>query len=136
MTMRVGWGNGAGAAEVTGSADLDAVLDTIQPGGLPYCVSVVVPDDEVDFPVLLEICVGHPDRSFVYHVGADGSSAWGYEPDLEPIAPFDFDYCGQFTETWPERTQVTLATARAAAREFVTTGGCRPTCLSWHIHGF
>jgi hypothetical protein len=134
MTYQVGWGRGVGAAEVATATQLDAVLDTIHvtPGELPYCVSIVVPDGS-DFPVMLEICIGHPDRSFAYHVDADETSAWAYQPDLSPGPDFLFDYAGVATEAWPERTRLTPAAARSAAREFVTSGGRRPTGLTWDI---
>ncbi|MEV0731122.1 Imm1 family immunity protein [Polymorphospora sp. NPDC050346] len=36
---------------------------------------------------------------------------------------FTFDYAGTPTDAWPERTRVTPAGARAAAHEFLTSGG-------------
>jgi hypothetical protein len=42
---------------------------------------------------MLEICIGHVDQSFVYHVAEHGSSAWGYQPDLAPGLRF-FDHAG------------------------------------------
>jgi hypothetical protein len=132
MTYQVGWGRGVGAATVITGAELDAVLDRIEvpPGGLPYCVSVVAADGS-DFPVMLEICVGHPTRSFVYHVGADGTSAWGYQPDVPDGPEFTFDYGGVATDAWPERTRLSPEAAREAAREFIAGGGRRPTTLAW-----
>ena len=126
MSFLVGWGNGSGVAEVDTAAELDA-------DPLPHSVSIVLADDDQDFPIMLEVCLGHPHRSFLYHVNADGDSAWGYEPALDTIDPFAFDHGGQATDSWPERTRVTSTTARTAAREFVTTGGQRPTCLEWAI---
>ncbi|MEO3926067.1 Imm1 family immunity protein [Micromonosporaceae bacterium B7E4] len=134
MTIyHVGWGRGVGAAQVSTMAELDAVLDSIVVGaeGLPYSVSIVAPDGS-DFPPMLEICIGNPARSFVYHVGDDGSSAWAYEPGLPPGPDFLFDYGGVVTEAWPERTRVTPSAARAAAREFIGSGS-RPDNLSWDV---
>ncbi|WP_372493731.1 Imm1 family immunity protein [Micromonospora alfalfae] len=34
-------------------------------------------------------------------------------------------------DAWPERTRVTNATARHAARQFLTSGGQRPHALAW-----
>jgi hypothetical protein len=132
MTFYVSWGRGVGSAQVSTAADLDKVLDGIHmaPDGLPYSVSIFASDSS-DIPVTLEIVVGHPDRSFAYHVAAEGSSAWGYQPDLSPVSGFLFDHGGVATEAWPERTRVTPTAARAAAREFVTTGGDRPSSLVW-----
>jgi hypothetical protein len=68
MTIDVTWGRGEGGASVTTAAELDALLDTIpraDAAGIPYCVTLVVPGSS-DFPVMLDICVGHPERSFVY----------------------------------------------------------------------
>ncbi|MFD6665531.1 Imm1 family immunity protein [Micromonospora chalcea] len=76
---------------------------------------------------MLDICIGHPERSFVYHVAVDGSSAWVYQPDLEPGPVFTFEYAGTPTDVWPERTRVTNATAWQAARQFLTSGGQDPT---------
>ncbi|MFI6133831.1 Imm1 family immunity protein [Micromonospora sp. NPDC051141] len=70
--------------------------------------------------------VGHAERSFVYHVAVDGSSAWGYQPDLQPGPAFTFDYAGTPTDAWPERTRITNATVRQAARQVLTADGQRP----------
>ncbi|MEU8333647.1 Imm1 family immunity protein [Micromonospora arborensis] len=133
MSIDITWGRGDGAVSVTTVAELDATLSSVardHPERLPYCVTLVAPSG-ADFPVMLDICVGHPQRSFVYHVGADGSSAWGYEPDLEAGPPFTFDYAGTPTDAWPERTRVTNASAREAARQFLTSDGQRPSALAW-----
>lgn len=133
MTYRVGWGGGAGSAVVDTPGELDKVLDgiTVERDDLPYCVSISVAADDSLIPVMLQICVGHRDRSFVFHVAGDDSAAWGYEPDVEEGGDFVFDYGGVATDTWPERTRVTVSAAREAAREFVTKSGERPTNLRW-----
>ena len=133
-TYRVSWGRGDGAAAVTSTVELDAVLDTITTGptGLPYSVSVFVDNDD-DFPPMIDICIGDPEKSFVYHVGAEGSSAWGYELGVQPQNDLVFDYAGQATDAWPERTRVTPRAARQAAREFVGRDGARPTSLQWDL---
>ncbi|MEV1321466.1 Imm1 family immunity protein [Micromonospora arborensis] len=133
MSIDITWGRGDGAASVSTVAELDAALDTIShthTKQMPYCVTLVAPGGG-EFPIMLDICMGHPERSFVYHVAADGSSAWGYQPDLEPGPTFTFDYAGTPTDAWPERTRVTQATARQAARQFLTSGGQRPHALAW-----
>ncbi|WP_328418550.1 Imm1 family immunity protein [Micromonospora sp. NBC_00389] len=133
MSIDITWGRGDGAASVSTVAELDATLDTISQAHtehLPYCVTLVA-HGGADFPVMLDICVGHSERSFVYHLDANGSSAWGYQPDLEPGPPFTFDYAGTPTDAWPERTRVTNTTAREAARLFLTDGGHRPGALTW-----
>lgn len=133
MSIDITWGRGKGAASVSTVAELDAVLDTIGQGHterLPYCVTLVAPGG-ADFPVMLDICVGHPERSFVYHLAADGGSAWGHQPDLDPGPAFTFDYAGTPTDAWPERTRVTNTTAREAARQFLAGGGQRPRALAW-----
>jgi hypothetical protein len=133
MTFLVGWGRDVGSAQVTTAAELDQVLDGIEaePSNLPFSVSIVLADGS-ELPPLLELGVGHPDRSFAYHVGADGTSAWAYQPGVTPVEGFIFDYGGVATDAWPERTRVTPSAVRAAAREFVTTGGHRPTSLQWN----
>ncbi|MCZ7379795.1 Imm1 family immunity protein [Micromonospora sp. WMMC250] len=133
MSIDITWGRGDGATSVSTVADLDATLDTISHAHaeqMPYCVTLIAPGAG-EFPVMLDICVGHPERSIVYHIAADGSSGWGYQPDLEPGARFSFDYAGTPTDAWPERTRVTDATARQAARQFLTSGGQRPDALAW-----
>ncbi|MFB6393540.1 Imm1 family immunity protein [Polymorphospora lycopeni] len=133
MTIQISWGRGAGSATVDSVTGLDTVLDSITPtGGLPYCVSLIVPDGS-DFPPMLQICVGHPERSFAYHVAADGSSGWAHQPELDNGPAFTFDYAGTPTDAWPERTRVTPAGARAAAREFLASGGGRPSNLAWDV---
>ncbi|MEU7925055.1 Imm1 family immunity protein [Micromonospora sp. NPDC049107] len=133
MSIDITWGRGDGAASVSTVAELNATLDTIShipADRLPYCVTLIASGGG-EFPVMLDICVGHAERSFVYHVAADGSSAWGYQPDLEPGPAFTFDYAGTPTDAWPERTRVTNATARHAARQFLTSRGQRPPALAW-----
>ncbi|MFY1616417.1 Imm1 family immunity protein [Micromonospora sp. WMMD736] len=135
MSIDITWGRGDGAASVSTVAELDATLDTISNAHItqmPYCVTLVAPGGG-DFPVMLDICIGHPERSFVYHVAVDGSSAWGYQPDVGPGPGFTFDYAGTATDAWPERTRVTNATARQAARQFLTSGGQRPDAVAWEI---
>ncbi|MBM0276975.1 Imm1 family immunity protein [Micromonospora tarensis] len=132
MSIAITWGRGDGAASASTVAELDAALDTIShahTAQMPHCVSLIAASG-ADFPVMLDICVGHSERSFVYHVAADGSSAWGYQPDPEPGPVFTFDYAGTPTDAWPERTRATNATARQAARQLLTSGGQRPAALA------
>lgn len=135
MNYQVSWGRDTGHATVTTTTELDHILDTIQPidGDIAYNVGITATDlpHAGTVPPLLEIAIGHPERSFVYHVGADGTSAWGHEPDLEPREGVYADYGGVVTESWPERARVLPATARRAAREFVEHGARRPACLRW-----
>ncbi|WP_328372879.1 Imm1 family immunity protein [Micromonospora zamorensis] len=133
MSIDITWERGDSATSVSTVAALDATLDTIShahTAHLPYCVTLVAPGGG-DFPVMLDICIGHPERSIAYHVAADGSSAWGYQPDLKPGPTFTFDYAGTPTDAWPERTRLTNTTAREAARQFLATGGQRPRALAW-----
>jgi hypothetical protein len=53
---------------------------------------------------MLEIGIGHADRSFAYHVDADGDSAWGFQPDLQPVEGIVVNYAGTPTDVWPEHT--------------------------------
>ena len=135
MTYRVAWGGGVGGATISTAAELDAVLAAVglTSTGRPYNVSIIATDipGASTIPPMVDICIGHPQRSYVYHVGADGSSAWGFEPDLEPMAEVYVDYGGVVSESWPERVRVSPAAARCAAREFVAGNAQRPTCLSW-----
>ena len=137
MTIEATWGRDAGTATIEDVAAFDAWCDTLPSSttdALPYCVSLVIADGS-DFPPMLEFCIGHAQRSFVYHVAADGTSAWGYQPELEPGPAFVFDYAGTPTDAWPERTRVTPTAARAAAREFIATAGHRPANLAWNVLG-
>lgn len=136
MTYQITWGRGAGQATVITVAELDAVLDRIgpDPDGIAYSVGIIappIPSAESGIPPMLDICLGHPTRSFVYHVGADGDSAWGYQPEIPPTAGIYANHGGAVDEAWPERARVTPTTAREAARQFVAHDAQRPTCLYW-----
>ncbi|MEV7232065.1 Imm1 family immunity protein [Polymorphospora sp. NPDC051019] len=109
-----------------------AIAEARKTGGSGNCVSLIVPDGS-DFPPMLQICVGHPERSFAYHVAADGSSGWAHQPELDNGPAFTFDYAGTPTDAWPERSRVTPASAQAAAHEFLASGGGRPSNLAWDI---
>jgi hypothetical protein len=89
---------------VTTVADLDRVLDDIvvPAGDLPYSVGIVIPDGS-PFPVMLEVGIGHPERSFAYHVAGDGSSAWGYQDELDPVDGIVVNYAGTATDLWRAR---------------------------------
>lgn len=133
MTFRISWGGRTDGGEHTvhTADELDAALDQIAvpPGGMPYSVAIF-DLGESSYP-LLEIGVGHSERSWAFHVAQDGDAAWGYQPEVEPMPGIIFDYAGQATEAWPERARLTPEAARAAAREFVASGGKRPASLSW-----
>jgi hypothetical protein len=135
MSYQVSWGRDVGSATISTIAELDAVLDTIGPveEDIAYSVGITALDvaHTATIPPLLEIGIGHPHRSFVYHVGADGTSAWGFQPGLAATPEVYADYGGVVSEVWPERARVTPATARQAAREFLTNGVQRPACLRW-----
>jgi hypothetical protein len=137
MIYRVTWGRGMGGATVTNATELDAVLETVgtTPNGDPYNVTIFAKDvlSETSVPPMIDICVGHPDRSYIYHVGADGSCAWGYESDLEPMSGLYVNYGGVVSESWPERARVSPTMVRQAAREFVTNQAQRPGCVSWTV---
>ena len=136
-TFDISWGTGGGASGIADVADLDRVLDgiTVEPDGLPYSVAIFIPDDTTPYPVALEIGVGHPDRSFAFHVGGRDQAGWGREPSVREGDGMLVDYAGQATDLAPHQTQVTPGSARQAAREFVGTGGARPTNLEWDDGG-
>ena len=129
MTIEATWDRGGGTASIEDVAAFDAWWDALPAStndALPYCVSLVITAGS-DFPPMLEFCIGHAERSFVYQLAADGTGAWGYQPDLEPGPAFVFDYAGTTTDAWPERTRVAPPAARAAARQFIATAGHRST---------
>jgi hypothetical protein len=132
-TFDVSWGTGDGATGIATVADPDRVLDsiTVEPGGLPYSVAIIVPDEANPYPVTLEIGVGHLHRSFAFHVASRDQAAWGYAPSVPEGDGMLVDYAGQATDLAPHQTRVTPDTARQAARQFVSTGGLRPTNLEW-----
>ena len=131
-TFRVAWGRGEGGTDVATVGELDRVLDgiNVRPGGLPYSVGILIPDGSDD-PVLLEIGVGHPERSFAFYSSGEDDAAWAYQPDLAPVEGIVVDHGGQATDVWPQRSRVTVAAAREAARRVVASGGHRPDNLSW-----
>jgi hypothetical protein len=111
--------------------ELDTVLDAIAGVGRPVMVDLFDPerDDPWGERALIQIGVGHPDRSFVMF---DADSVWAVDPDTPPSRhAIWFDYGGTPTEYSPNRTRVTPETARQAAREFLARGGQRPTCVQW-----
>lgn len=131
-TFRIAWGRGEGGADMATVRDLERVLDSIEvrPDGLPYSVGILIPDGGDD-PVILEIGVGHPERSFAFYSSGDDDAAWAYQPDVAPVGGIVVDYGGEATDVWPERSRVTVEAAREAARRFVASGGGRPDNLSW-----
>jgi hypothetical protein len=134
VKLAVQWA-GRPAQTVTGVEELDTVLDGIERDGRPVTVDLFDPerDDPWGDRVLIQIGVGHADRSFVMF---DADGAWGLEPAL-PLAPDPvwFDYGGTPTEYGPSRTRITPAAARQAAREFLDREGARPTCVEWTTVG-
>lgn len=135
MSYQITWGRGAGHAVVDTVEELDEVLDRIgpDPDGIAYSVGIIARHvtSESSIPPMLDLCIGHPTRSFVYHVGADGDSAWGYQPEIPPTPEVYANHGGSVDESWPERARVSPVMARQAAREFVLRGAQRPTCLHW-----
>ena len=132
MRLAVQW-EGRPARAVTTVEELDVLLESIERAGRPVLVDLFDPerDDPWGDRVLIQIGVGHPDRSFVMF---DADAAWGVEPGTPPASdPIWFDYGGTPTEFGPTRTRVSPAVAREAAREFVARDGGRPTCVEWTL---
>jgi len=108
-------------------AELDQVLDRISRDAEADKAPVVVDIFPTDGSAGLQIGVGHPQRSFVFHV----SYGFGTDPTVAPWPQtIEFDYAGEPTDYQPEETRVAPGAARAAAREYITTRQ-RPTCLEW-----
>jgi hypothetical protein len=116
-------------------AELDDVLDRVTRQAtdeqLPYGVQVHQPGR--NGAVMLGI--GHPERAFLDWL--DRSEPYGranryaVEPGVSPTSePIGFDIYGDWSERYPERTRVTPAGVREAAREYVRTG-TQPTNVSW-----
>lgn len=111
--------------------ELDRVLDRIAEAGRPMTVNIYHPGGGADLPAgrLVQLGVGHAERSFVM-LDADGT--WAVEDPLPPLgAGIWFDYGGLPTEVPPAHTRVAPATARRIAREFIASGGTRPTFVRW-----
>jgi hypothetical protein len=135
----VTWGRGH-HRPVTTAAELDAALDEATRPGVPQVVGIYPPEHfnrdaspwDEPLPPALQIGVGHPDLAFVVWLAPDGGI--GIEPDATPwpngARDIAFDYAGDPIFVGPDRARVSPPAARAAAREFVTTGH-RPTCLDW-----
>ena len=131
----VSWGGDGGATGITTAAELDRVLDgiVVGPGRMPYSVAIYVPDESDLIPVMLEIGIGHPERSFAFYVGErEADAGWAHEPGVPEGDDMLVDHAGQATDVDPFRTRVTVAGAREAARRFVASGGRRPTNLEWY----
>lgn len=139
MSYVVTWGRGNRRPAST-IAELDTALDEAAASGVPRMVGIYPPEHlagdaspwDEPLPAALQVGVGHPDRSFVLWLGPEGGI--GVEADALPwpvgAADIAFDYGGDAVFAGPGRARVTPATARQAAREFVSTGQ-RPTCLQW-----
>lgn len=130
MKLAVQWA-GRTAQTVASIEELDAMLDDIERDGKPVAVELFCPghDDPRGDRVLVQIGVGHPDRSFVLF---DADGVWGVEPAM-PVAsdPIWFDYGGTPTRYGPGRTGCSPSNARQAAREFLAWDGARPSCVEW-----
>lgn len=131
-TFHVGATSGKWSGEITAVDELDRILDSLilEPGEIPYTVAVIIPDETRRFPLMLEIGFGHRERSYAFHVGPD-DAAWAYEPGLPEVEGWVINYGGTATDIGPYQSRVTIAGAREAARQFVATGGLRPTNLAW-----
>ena len=91
---------------------------------LPGMVAVELPPEHV-----LEAVVGHPDVSMlVWHVGLD-EIACSVGTVNQP-AEFAFDYGGHRTTPYADAA-IPVETAVEAMREFVASGGKRPTVVRW-----
>lgn len=132
-TFVVSASNGRWSTRIVTVAELDRVLDdaVVAPGELPYSVAIIVADDSTADPVMMEIGVGHPERSFAFYTGGPDDGAWAYEAVVPEISGWIIDYGGQATDVADHQTRVTAATAREAARRFVATDGRRPGNLHW-----
>jgi len=116
-------------------AELDAVFDRVErergDTGLPFKVDIGDGSGDEDVSYGLVVGLGHAKRSSLMWIGPPrggmgvevGVPAW----DGEAIA---FEYGGLPTEETAETLRVTPATAREAARQYVSTGE-RPTCVAW-----
>ncbi|MEV0605855.1 Imm1 family immunity protein [Polymorphospora rubra] len=130
MKFAVQWGRNA-AVPVATVEELDTVLDHITDERRPQMVNLFNPDhgDPWDEQRILQIGLGNPDRSFAY---LDPDQVWAVDPTLEPASePIWFNYGGTPTEYSTARTRIHPATARQAARDFLTTDGQRPGHIDW-----
>lgn len=127
---------------VSTAAELDAVLDAIDSGGVPTSVGLCSVEQWLRFSevcvwdeppsALLEFGIGHPDRSFVIWSGPDAAVAAAPAAGPWPAGAADiaFDYGGDAVFAGAGRACIMPAAAREAARQFVHTGR-RPTCVEW-----
>jgi hypothetical protein len=120
MTYTIEWSGSE--AEVTTTEEADAVLNRIAAEPRAYLVHVIPPGNTS----VLEVVWGHPERAMVMYAD-DEQGGWGLEPSLPPLV-HDLNYDHGSIE--PDRTRVSVAAARQAVREYITTGR-QPTNLSW-----
>lgn len=120
---------------VTSVAELDEVLDRVAQQAseeqLPYGVQI----HQSDRNGAVMLGIGHPDRSFLDWLDRSEphgrANRYAVEPGLPPVTEaIGFDLYGDWSERYPERTRVTPAGARKAAREYLRTG-TQPTSVSW-----
>ena len=77
----------------------------------------------------LEVVVGHPTSSLlVWHVGFDEIAC--SVGTVEQPEDFAFDYGGHRTTPYADAA-IPVEVAAEAVREFVTSGGRRPTVVDW-----
>lgn len=122
--------------EIATVEELDAFLDKATATGDQYGIQIALGSiaDEAertfeDWRPVLQIGVGHPERSFLVWYGEP--FGWACEPDLLALAEtLVFNCGGEAEERSPSATRVGAETAREAARQFIRTG-TRPANVEW-----
>jgi hypothetical protein len=134
ITYELQWG-ASNRATISTAQEFDDIARGVETqrghGDAPFQI-VIVPTDRNTNQArrgFLAIGVGNPDRAFAFWAGEGGG--WGRESAVAPLTEeLAFDYCGEWTQFYPDQTCVMPETAKAAAREYITTGR-RPTGLTW-----
>lgn len=137
-TVRAFYKNGAGPTLLTSAADVDALVDAVS--AEPFENSVIalyseartllesgVRDHELRIGIDADAKVGS-----IRYAGDDGAArgVW-YVPGAPSQREEAFYYYQGHDEGWPQDSEVSIDDVRRAIREFVETGGNRPSSFEW-----
>lgn len=111
--------------------ELDAVVDAVAEWNGRIIIDLYVAEDKTR-PNLNVGVNGETRRGALYY--ADDAGAWfstgGAEPGGERTETIQYYYMNNSTE-FPGDCEVQLDAVRRAAHEYMTTGGERPTSVTW-----
>ncbi|MFJ2779443.1 Imm1 family immunity protein [Kitasatospora sp. NPDC087315] len=117
-----GFPGGGGAAQHVGALR-EADRPSAAPTGWCGLVGRLVPDHDFQVGVDKELQVG-----VLLFIDRSGNFVTAGPPESRN-AP-EYYLAGHWTK-FPDQTEISIDLARAAVKEFLASGGQRPTCVSW-----